>query len=672
MRAINKALSVILSICILVGAAAFVSAEITGGNVTVLPGSAPSKTGGTTDGQQTALSAENRDLTVTSTSDTVSAITKTDADTDSAGENTSDTSVGKNQTKNSAENAPGINSDIPAQSPMPISSGSENTSPEPTPVRAYSRDINAEFNGEDASEPFKHTYSDSFFSSADSASYILTAKTRGAIVCEIKHEKLSAGAYKMCLYMKYSPNGDGKSEAWRLINELETTAAGGMFKSAEIGAAAGTYKAVVTCLNRNVPDREYIASFVFIEGTGYEIEYNDTVTRYNEIAAGQTVKGSASYFSDGKDCDWYMFRSYGNCAISFTFDHKKKDLPTVCWKIWVYDSDGNEIYSDNSYFSTESLRSGKIGVKKGCYFIKIENRVYSDETYSLKLYKYNDLPYESEINDLQAYANEIIPGTAVTGELSSRSSGSDIDWYKFVLGENGVCSFTFSHEPDASEIQNVLNGSTPKNGWRITVISNGNAVYSGVSSWDVSTVISPEIGLGAGTYYVKIDSADLYRNKTPYTLNVSFDASSSSWEQEPNGTFETADTLISGNSKYGTISSFENGDRDDDYYVFTVTQRSRVSVSLEHDAVPYSEKNIFIFGLYDSSRSRVALSDEKGLPLLTSGSRPVYSISSFSDGKPVYAYAALEPGTYYVKVTPGLQYESMRYKLTLMTTEVTQ
>ena len=246
MRAINKALSVILSICILVGAAAFVSAEITGGNVTVLPGSAPSKTGGTTDGQQTALSAENRDLTVTSTSDTVSAITKTDADTDSAGENTSDTSVGKNQTKNSAENAPVINSGISAQSPMPIYSGSENTSPEPTPVRAYSRDINAEFNGEDASEPFKHTYSDSFFSSADSASYILTAKTRGAIVCEIKHEKLSAGAYKMCLYMKYSPNGDGKSEAWRLINELETTAAGGMFKSAEIGAAAGTYRGLAS------------------------------------------------------------------------------------------------------------------------------------------------------------------------------------------------------------------------------------------------------------------------------------------------------------------------------------------------------------------------------------------------------------------------------------------
>lgn len=670
MRAVNKALSVILSICILVGAAAFVSAEITGGTVTVLPGSSPSKTDKTADDRQQAFSAGNRDVTVASTSDPVSAVTQTDADF--ADESNSDTSVGKNQISNSAENVPNIDFDIPAQSQMPISSDSENVSPKPTQVRAYSRDINAEFNGEDASETFKHTYSDSFFSSSDSTSYILTAKTRGAVICELKHEKLSAGAYKMRLYMKYSPNGDGKSEAWRLINELETTAAGGMFRSAEIGVAAGTYKAVVTCLNQNVPDREYIASFVLIEGTDYEIEYNDTVTRYNEIAAGQTVKGSASYFSDGKDCDWYLFRSYGNSAVSFTFDHEKKDLASVCWKIRVFDSDGNEIYSDNSYFSTESLRSGKIGVKKGCYFIEIENRVYSDATYSLKLYKYSDLPYESEINDTQAHANEIRLGTAVTGELSSRSSGSDIDWYRFTLTENGACRFTFSHEPDANEIKNVLNGSTPKNGWRITVISGGKTVYSGVSSWDISTVVSPEIGLGAGTYYVKIDSTDLYHNKTPYTLNVSFEASSSSWEQEPNGTFETADTLVSGNPKYGTISSFENGDRDDDYYVFTVTKRSRVSVSLEHDAVPYSEKNIFIFGLYDSSRSRVALSDEKGLPLLTSGSRPVYSISSFSDGKPVYAYAMLAPGTYYVKVTPGLQYESMRYKLTLMTTEVTQ
>ncbi len=534
-------------------------------------------------------------------------------------------------------------------------------------------EIHAEFSDGGTGDLFNnnHTYSGSFASSSESDTYILTAKTRGAIVCELTHGKLSAGAYRVRLYMKYSTNGDGSDEAWRLINELETTAADGKYTTSETGVLPGIYKAVVSCLNKNTPDKEYTASFVFIESNEYECEYNDTMTRYNEISAGQDVKGSASYFSSGKDCDWYMFRVYENSAMSFVFEHEKKDLTSVCWIISVYDADGNELYSDNSYFSTESLRSGKIGMQKGCYFVKIESRVYNSATYSLKIYKNTDTAYESESNDTRESANAIKAGTAVTGELSSRSSGSDIDFYKLTLAESGICRFVFSHEPDADEVKSVNEGESPKNGWRITVTdANGTAIYSGLSSWDSSETKSPELGLGEGIYYVQIDSENLRHNKTPYTLNVSFE-SSSAWEQEPNGTFETADRLLSSTAKSGTISSFENGDSDSDYYYFTVTDTCRVTVALNHGAVVGKNYSIFEFGLYSSSHEKVALTDERGLQKKTKNNEPVYTESSFGAGKAAYAYATLEPGTYYVKVTAGKQYDSMRYKLTF-TTEVTK
>lgn len=667
MRTVNKILSVILSVCIVACAVIAVSAGSTGGSGTDFVKDPVSDVFGTVTANDSfsdaVTEAKNVDENEKKSdgSDMIEAISEKDP----TGEKSNGVTVPEAKsdvTKNVSEQA----AEETREGGVP--NGVKNVTSNGV-VYANSYEQEAIFNTEDTSELFLHTYSDSFFSSTDSSAYLLSSESRGAIVCEISHKSLSAGAYKLRLYMKYSPNGDGKTFDWRLINELETTAAGGTFKTAETGVYAGTYKAVVTCLNKNVPDKEYTVLFRFIENGGYETECNDTATRYNEIAPGQTVKGSASYFSDSKDIDWYMFRVYENGAVTFTFDHEKKDLPSVCWKITVYDENGNELYSDNSYFSTESLRSGRIGVQKGCYYIKVENRVYYDVTYSLKLHRYTDLPYESEYNDTAECANTITAGVSVTGEISSRSSGSDTDWYKLVLTENGYCVFSLTHAADETEKKNVQDGDTPKYGWRITVKNGNDTLYSAITSWDETGTESPEIGLGAGTYLIKIDSIDLYRNSTPYTLTASFEPSSS-WESEPNGTFETADALLPNTAKTGTTSSFETGDRDDDYYVFTLTEKSRVAVSLSHEAVPAADKSIYIFGLYNSSHGKVALTDEKGVPLQTSGANPVYSKSSFGDGRAVYAYATLDAGTYYVKVNTGLQYESIRYNLILTVSEV--
>lgn len=643
MRTVHRVSAIVLSICILIGAAVFVSAGI-GANKTVLPSNIKTTDSDSAAEADTTQATENSTKTFSQEDDS-----HFDSDENgspvSVGENGSVSKIGAGSTQvtvseNSSNGIAAQNNKISIRSQVSATKAVNETNDK------NSEEAQFDYNDSDDDSIFAKSYSRIFTSSSDSYTYFLTAEKRGAIICKLKHDALSAGGYKMCLYIKYSPNGDGNGEAWRLINELETTAAAGKYTSAEIGVSAGSYKAVVSCLNQNVPDKEYTASFVFKESSEYECEYNDTVTRYNEITAGQTVKGSASYFSSGKDCDWYMFRVYENSAMSFVFEHEKKDLTSVCWIISVYDADGNELYSDNSYFSTESLRSGKIGMQKGCYFIKIESRVYNAATYSLKIYKDTDAAYESECNDTRESANAIKADTAVTGELSSRSSGSDTDYYKLTLTESGICRFVFSHEPDADEVKNVLNGDLPKNGWRITVTdANSAAIYSCLSSWDSSETKSPEIGLGAGTYYVKIDSTDLYYSKTPYTLNASFE-SSSSWEQEPNGTFETANGIDS--VVNGTISF----DEDTDCYRFTVTDESKVLITLKHETCVSGENSIFKFGLYDENGKELCIKESYGTDKTVSAE--AYNLSN---------------GTYCIKVTAGTKYESIKYGLSLEVTK---
>lgn len=515
---------------------------------------------------------------------------------------------------------------------------------------------------------FDYEYTDSIYSVNHAEAYRLIPDGRGTVTVKLSHDSLSAGAFKASLYVRYSPNGDGKDYSWRLLNELETTARGGTYKSAPIGVMPGKYKVVVSCLNNNVPDKAFTIEFLFSDSTDFEVEYNDTFTRYNEIIPGRAVRGSASYFSDGKDYDWYMFRVYNDGAVTFTFDHPTKDLPTVCWKITVYDSDMNEIYSDNSYFSTASRRLGKIGVQKGCYYICVENRVYFDAVYTLTVRRYSDLPYESEYNDTKEKANIINMGVPITGELSSRSSGSDVDWFKFTLADDGYCVFDFEHEADKTEIENVQNGHAPKNGWRFTVMTqNGASVYGTISTWDMSKTTSPQIGLGAGEYYIKVDSEDLYHNTAPYTIGVVFEKSKL-WEKETNNTFRTANELAAFVPVNATLSSFE-ADFDTDWFVFEISKKGMVTVELGHEP-GFDGSNIFSFSLYDSSLGRISLTDEKGNALLGSGNTPVYSVSSFRNQKSSYAYCTLAPGKYYVKVVPGLYYDSMPYTITYTFTEV--
>ncbi len=522
------------------------------------------------------------------------------------------------------------------------------------PEKSYST-----VNDVEKSALFDVTYYGLLYSGSQTDSYIYSSKSRGAISFKFSHSthEINNGYY-IRTYVRYSPDGDGKQYAWRLVNEAKSTYTATEEKSVPIGVMAGTYKIEIT----SVSDKPVVASYsleaTFDYDSGYEIEYNDTITRYTELFDGQAMKGSASYFIDKKDVDWFMIRTYTDEQINLDFEHTAKENETVAWKITIYDSESNIVYSGNSYMSTSMLSSGVIGVQKGCYYIKVESRIYCDSTYILTVTKSFDENAECEYNDTKETANEIILGGTVVGNLTGRAPAGDTDYYHFSLNKDGYFSVSLLHKPDADEAANAKNNDTPKDGWRITLTDDdGNILYGNLSSWSDSGVSSPLIGLSAGEYYICVDNANIYFNNMQYVITTEFTADDT-WEKEPNNTIATATVLTPGKNLNGGISPTSDG-YDVDYYSFTLAEKTDVAIEINHEYIN-SENDIFNVSCLDSQTNAQTLYDING--------KKISSLTSIGKNVSSAAYCySLPAGTYYLKITASATYDSVNYAISVRT-----
>ena len=451
--------------------------------------------------------------------------------------------------------------------------------------------------------------------------------------------------WKISLYGEYYPDGDEKNKAYRLIGELNTTVFT-VDSFPETGLPAGEYRLVVTKGNA-YDENQYKITALLEQTSSYEMECNDNIYRYTEIYNGMAIKGSASYFPDSQDDDYYLFRMYTDGFAELKFEHAAvKDKPTVCWQVMICSEDGNCVYSVNSLFAETTNKSGRIGLDKGNYYILVRNRVYTDMTYILTMGRAEDGDYENEKNDTPETADSITFGSSISGIVASQINGFDKDYFTFDVENDGYCEIEFSHEP--------IVDTDGKNGWNIVLIDKiGNIIYEGISAWEDDVVVSSAIGLDKGTYYIRIDSANLYNNSEKYYLTVNF-TEDSLWETESNNSFETADKLFSGTPVYGILVERES-DYDYDYFVIDIEETSDVTISFSHEKRS-GHKEIFNFIVYDS--------DENALACYSPTGNGTTRIKSYSDDETVTAtYMSLAPGRYYVRVSAGIFFDNIRYSL---------
>ncbi len=476
--------------------------------------------------------------------------------------------------------------------------------------------------------------------------YTFTAGKRSMFRYTFTHDApKTAEGWEISLYCEYSPDGDGKETAYRLVDSRRTTALT-VDSSPELGLAPGNYRLVVK--KGNIFDgRAYKIEAELSETADYEIECNDNIYRYTEIYSSAPVKGSASGFTDRQDEDYYLLRMYEDGFIELKFEHPAiKDKVSVCWQVLLFSEDGTCLYSVNSLFTDTINKSGKIGLLEGNYYILIRNRVYTDMTYTLTLSRSDNTDYESEKNDTAETANFIGIGSTVTGTLASQIDGIDRDYFRFAIPTNGKVVIDFAHEP--------ISDSHDKNGWNIVLLDGeGNMLYKGLSAWADDVTVSTPVGLGKGTYYIRIDSENLHLNSDKYFLTVSFTEAADT-ETEFNNSFTAADTLLEHTPVTGNLSERDT-DYDTDFFVLEIGEASDITVEFAHEALPVS-REIFNFTLYDYSFNAVASYSENG-----EGETVIKSLSDSEKTEAVYK--GLPAGTYYVRVTSGIFYNGIQYTL---------
>lgn len=485
-----------------------------------------------------------------------------------------------------------------------------------------------------------------FLESADSINvYEFTLDNRSVFRYTVYHDEFtSTEGWNFDLYAEYYINGDKSETGYRLVNSLLTSVSSSD-RSVELGLLAGNYRLVVT-KGISYTGAAFRISVTHSETSEYEVECNDNVFRYTSLYSDSPIKGSASKFPDKQDEDWYMFRMYEDGYIELQFKHPaEKDKITVCWQVIFCSEDMTRLFSVNSTFDSAVFDSGRIGLPKGNYYIAVINRVYTDITYTLSVDRNVVADHENERNDTAETANPIAPNTTVLGSISSQISGIDVDYYRFTLEKAGTVVVEFSHTP--------IEDDDDKQGWNYKLLdSNGNVLFCGISSWIDDVAVSSAVGLGAGTYYISVDSEGLYHNTEKYYLSLIY-SELPNWETEYNDSFDSADMLSAGVIVNGLLAD-RNVDYDFDYYAFEIKDTSDVSVVFSHEVLAYS-REIFEFRLYDENYNAV-YTERDG--------NSVNRISVKSDEEEVEVhYTSLPAGKYYIKVATGIFFDAIGYSL---------
>lgn len=478
------------------------------------------------------------------------------------------------------------------------------------------------------------TIHDSLSNSAGENIYSFTLGRRGAVSYTFYQKKPTSAKLRISLYQEFCPDGNSDEKQYRELYSVYTSSESNTQTSLPTGVYPGNYRIYVLC-ESSFSVSDYDLTMNFTQSDKYECENNSSITRYNELALNRSVTGSCAQLSNGLDTDCYMFEITKKGYISFALAHNDMKIDQVAYRIYIYDSYGNEYYFARSSFTDIIISSGNIALTPGYYFIKIDSHIFCETEYVMSVRFTEDNDFESELNDTKETADIITLGKEVYGNITPRSSAPDKDWFKFTVTEGASIMLDFLHADQGRD----------RNGWNIKMYSSDmKLIYSAVSKWTDQVVQSPFIGLSSGDYYVCVDADGLNLSASTYALLITSD-SDGAWEAEPNDTFDSANMIALDTGVNGTM--LENGvDFDRDVFRFTVKEKSDIKLSFAHTPLGENREG-WVITLYGE--------DEKEITSFT---------SNWNTSKTETDSISLEAGDYYIAVDTGKFYSNIRYILT--------
>ncbi|WP_078378869.1 cell wall-binding repeat-containing protein [Sutcliffiella halmapala] len=284
---------------------------------------------------------------------------------------------------------------------------------------------------------------------------------------------------------------------------------------------------------------------------------NEKLENALPINVNQLYTGSFESRSVSKFYKFNLSNS-GNVKLSLS------NIAGSNWNLSLVDRNGTSYvdFSSNSSSYATGNTEVPIGLPAGEYFIKLDANSNSTNvpfTFSVK-YEKSEY-YEKERNNTLATATPINVNKVNYGSIQNRYN--DLDYYKFSLPKAGNISLKMKNQPDAY--------------WNISVLSEtGDSLVttSTDSSSNATGWQTVDVGLPAGTYYIKINTSNNNTVHQQYSFEASF-IESEFYEKEFNNSTGTA-TTIAVNKKYQ--GSIQNRYDDLDYYKFKLEKAGNIQI----------------------------------------------------------------------------------------------
>ena len=338
-------------------------------------------------------------------------------------------------------------------------------------------------------------------------------------------------------------------------------------------------------------------------------------------------------FSGNYKEKYYKITVPARGSLSVNFMHEYLEANTCYWKMKIYNSGNHEEIASYEFAGNKiSYSQERFGLDAGTYYIKIYNDyLWSAITFKFLLKYEASNSWETEYNDTYQLADSIDVNTQYYG---SRQRNGDIDWYKFVVPQNGYISLNFTHGYIESSEEY----------WEMDLYDAGYSELEEYSSPGTEVASGDyRIGVPAGTYYLKIHN-DFWYSTLEYGLKVNYKASAV-WEKEINNDYKTATSISLNTTYYGSIQ--DGIDNDADWYTFTSPGAGSYELTFAHS---YIESNYAYWKvqIYNSSFNSEFSVDYRG------------NVQTKSD-KVTLSGA----GTYYIKITEGYDSALITYSFSL-------
>ena len=192
--------------------------------------------------------------------------------------------------------------------------------------------------------------------SSDDDYYKFSLSSQGYITITMNHAQLDSGSWYVYLY---DTNGN-QMDYWKF------NAAYASNSTEKIGLPAGTYYVNIEC-GSYAKGVDYNLKVNYAQTNYWETESNDSRTKADNISVNTTYYGVSNI---GSDCDYYKFSLSSQGYITITMNHAQLDSGS--WHVYLYDTNGNQMYYWKFDASYASNSTEKIGLPAGTYYVNIE------------------------------------------------------------------------------------------------------------------------------------------------------------------------------------------------------------------------------------------------------------------------------------------------------------